>query len=871
MLSLGKLAPGQQQYYLDTVARGVEEYYTGAKEAPGEWIGKSASHLALIGEVDELSLGRILEQRNPWTGERLTRAQGAPKVPGFDATFCAPKSVSLFFALGDPEISNEVRNAHDAAVKAALGVLEAEAALARRGRGGIEQHVTEGFVAAAFRHRTSRAGDPHLHTHVLVANLVYAPHDGRWSALDARGLYGWAKTVGYLYEAQLRAELTRRLGVQWGPVTNGIADLDGIPQPVLRSFSRRRQEIEMHMEEHGESGARAAQIATYATRKAKYVEVAAESLMPEWRDRARSLGLDDHALAAVTGRAAYRRPAPSPGTLQAESLFRHLANPTGLTAHASSFGRREVLQAISTALAWGGNVEEVVNLADAFLASRHVVPLGASSGLRSSDVIRRADGTVVATHADEQRWTTPKMLAVERHLIQRAVSRRHDGVGITDPHHVSAAIRTHPSLSREQVHMLKQITRCGAGVDVVEGAAGTGKTYALLAAREAWQASGHRVIGCALAARAAAHLEQGTGIPSVTLDRLLGHFDRHESSALDARTVIVVDEAAMVGTRKLARLLDHAHAARAKVVLVGDHYQLPEIDAGGAFAGLATRLRGTQLNENRRQVERWERAALTDLRTGNPHAAFDTYRDHGRVHHDPDPERLRERLVDDWWGARTRAPDSIMIATRRADVDDLNRRARHRLAAAGHLGPDEIILAGRAFSIGDDILATRNAYPLGVLNGTRATVTAIDHNTGAIHARAGQRELVIPHSYAEAGYLTHAYAMTFHKAQGMTVHEAFVLADDTLDRQRGYTGLSRGTHRNSLYIAEPADQRSEERHAPELLSDTVARAREAMARILSKSMAADRPERSRSPATPPTPAVPSRQPPAQDLGPALGL
>ena len=157
-----------------------------------------------------------------------TRAQGAPKVPGFDVTFCAPKSVSLLFALGEPEASNEVRNAADAAVAASMSVFEAEAARARRGQGGRERHQAEGFVGAAFRHRTSRAGDPHLHTHVVLANLVYCADDQRWSALDARAAVRVGQTVGHLYEAQLRGELTRRLGVAWGPMRNGIADIAGI-------------------------------------------------------------------------------------------------------------------------------------------------------------------------------------------------------------------------------------------------------------------------------------------------------------------------------------------------------------------------------------------------------------------------------------------------------------------------------------------------------------------------------------------------------------------------------------------------------------------------------------------------------------------
>jgi conjugative relaxase-like TrwC/TraI family protein len=871
MLSLGRLSPGQQEYYLRTVADGAEEYYTGAKEAPGEWVGQSAARLGLTGEVDADTLHWVLESRDPRTGERLTRAQGAPTVPGWDATFCAPKSVSLLFALGEPEASNEVRNAHDAVVAAALEVLEAEAARCRRGRGGTQRYDAEGFVAAAFRHRTSRAGDPHLHTHVLAANLVFAPHDGRWSALDARGLYGWAKTVGYLFEAQLRAELTRRLGVEWSAVTNGIAEIDGIPKEVLRAFSQRRKEIEMHMVERGETGARAAQIATYATRKAKDVEVAAESLFPEWRARAEEIGLDAGCLSDVLGRHNPVR-AARPRLPDAATLFSRLASPRGLTEKSASFGRREVLQAICQAMPQGADIGEVIGLADAFFASRHAVPLGRQSGLRSSDVIRRGDGAVVATRVDEQRWTTPEMLATERRLIDAALDRREDGVGVTSREAVTTAIKARPSLSEEQIRMVRTVTGSGAGVEVVEGVAGSGKTHALGAARHAWQTSGYEVIGCALAARAAAELEQGSAIPSTTLDRLLRRLDTRDAAGLDAHTVVVVDEAAMVGTRKLARLLDHAERAGAKVVLVGDHYQLPEIDAGGAFAGLAERMHATQLVENRRQVHAWERAALTELRTGNPHVAFDAYQAHGRIHHAAHSNQLRERLVADWWASRAQGKRAVMVGTRNTDVEDLNRRARQHLAAAGQLATHEIVLGGRAFAVGDEVLATRNDYRLAVLNGNRLTVTRIDHHTATIHARRSNPgyEIAFPRTYTEAGHLTHAYALTFHKAQGMTAAETFVLADDTFDRHRAYTGLSRGTHHNALYLAEGDDRRSEERHAPEEVDSDVRDARERLGRMLAKSMATDHLEPGRQPRRAATREPLTRPPPAPDLGVDLG-
>ena len=227
VLSVGKLGAGQQSYYLEAVARGVEDYYGGRGEAAGRWVGAGAETLALAGVVDGKALRAVLEGRDPDTGVPLGRVR-SDHVPGFDLTFRAPKSVSVLFGLGGFEISAQVRGAHDAAVDAALGYLERSACWSRRGTDGVQQVSGAGFVGAAFRHRSSRAGDPHLHTHVLVANVTRGPDD-RWATLDGRHLYLHAKTAGYLYEAHLRLELTHRLGVAWGPVVNGIADLEGIP------------------------------------------------------------------------------------------------------------------------------------------------------------------------------------------------------------------------------------------------------------------------------------------------------------------------------------------------------------------------------------------------------------------------------------------------------------------------------------------------------------------------------------------------------------------------------------------------------------------------------------------------------------------
>lgn len=342
MLNIGKLRSGGENYYLNSVARGVEDYYLGSGEAPGYWLASGAADVGLTGEVTEAALRNVLEGSDPVSGDALVAPRKGERIPGFDLTFRAPKSVALLHALGPKEASNDVVSAHDAAVAASLGYLERVASGARRGKGGKISIESRGFIGAAFRHRTSRAGDPLLHTHVLVANLIHGS-DERWGAVDARHLYLHAKTAGYLYQSHLRSELTRRLGVRWGPVRNGAADLEGVPREVIRAFSRRRREVEQASGGAEAAGGRRGQVAALATRKAKDYEVSPEALLPEWRLRAQSLGLASEDLEALVGQSAYQEPTAE----QRTEVERELSSESGLTAQTSTFSRREVIQGCS--------------------------------------------------------------------------------------------------------------------------------------------------------------------------------------------------------------------------------------------------------------------------------------------------------------------------------------------------------------------------------------------------------------------------------------------------------------------------------------------------------------------------------------------
>jgi hypothetical protein len=442
-------------------------------------------------------------------------------------------------------------------------------------------------------------------------------------------------------------------------------------------------------------------------------------------------------------------------------------------------------------------------LADRFLRSHKLVPLiDAGDASEPGAVFVRRDGRVMPVDPAELRFSTRELLAIERRLLDRAQVGRGAGAAVVEESAVVTVLRSRPSLSAEQVRMIRSLTMDGDRVAVVVGRAGTGKTFALGACGDAWRSDERCVIGAAVARRAARELEQQAGIPSTSVAALLGGVDR-----LPAGAVLVVDEAGMVGTRDLARLLDAVHATDGKLVLVGDHRQLPSIDAGGAFHALARRLDAVELSDNRRQVHAWERTAVELLRAGDGPAAVELYRQHERFHVERDGNAARERLVRDWCEAAD-PQQSVMIALRRADVDALNALAHERTRSAGLLTGPEFELPGGRFAAGDLILLRRNDLRLGLCNGDRGRVMRIDDASRSLDVEIGDRRLTLPWHYVvgrtERGdpAVTHGYALTGHTAQGLTVNRAFVLADCALTREWAYVAMTRGREANHLYLAE---------------------------------------------------------------------
>jgi conjugative relaxase-like TrwC/TraI family protein len=746
------------------------------------------------------------------------------RVASFDLSLSDPKSVSLLAAGSTPEVRAEVQAGRHAAVHLVLGWLERQAVGVRRGHNGTDRFRGQGVTAAAFDHRTSREGDPQWHTHVLVQNATLGPDD-RWSALDSKRLYAHAMTADRLYHAALRAELTRRLDVRWRQVDprSGAAEIDGLHDPkLLRAFSKRRAQVVAQQREWGHQGIAAGKAATLATRRPKDHTESEESF---YQRVAR--GLAEHGVGRAEleqvcqgGRAQARQLSPA----ERAQLLDELAGPAGLTAQASTFARRDVLDALAKRLPVAASAERALTqlekLADEFLASERAVPVTVDRGL------------------EERRYSTPELLALERGLVEQAQRRQSEGAAVVAGEHVRAALAARQGLDQDQAVMVRQVTQDGAGISLVVGYAGSGKTYATGAAVDAFHRGGYQVICTAPTGAAARELERETKLPAPTLDALLGQLDRRDER-LDRHTVVVVDEAAMVGTRKLARLLQHAERAGSKVVMIGDDRQLAAIDTGGAFRAFRLRLGATELRGNHRQQTALGQDVAALFRTGRQDEAFDRLVAHGKVIVCRTEAEANAAQVRDWWHRFRDGQQAGMIAFTRAETTRLNTAARELMAEDGRLGPNALQVGEREFRVGDQVVCGRNARTrLGVVNGTGGQVIDLDPTRRSLTIRTDEgREVTLPGWYVagqgfERPWVDHGYAITGHKTQGLSGDDFGVRPSTRADAHWAYVAASRHRFDLRLYLVEEltAPDHDDTRHARDPLEDRVAATLRAMRR-----------------------------------------
>jgi hypothetical protein len=429
-----------------------------------------------------------------------------------------------------------------------------------------------------------------------------------------------------------------------------------------------------------------------------------------------------------------------------------------------------------------------------------------------------------------------------------------DGSGRTE----LEALASHSTAGPDQQAMVRDLCQGGQGVAVVVGRAGTGKTFAPGIARHAWQLDGYRLLASAPTGIATMSLQREGFEDVATVDRLLGDLERGRER-LDARTVLVVDEAGMVGSRKLGHLLEHAYQTQAKVVLVGDDRQLAAIDAGGGFRALRLRLGASELTENRRQQQAWEREALELVRSGLVEEAVAAYQAHDRVVAADSKPAATLALLQDWWAAYQQADhdpaeEVIVLAARRAEVDRLNTACQELLAARGRLGGKRLQVEDHRLAVGDRVVCGHNAIgKLGVANGSRRTVTALDPQGRTLTIRLDGTDggtVTLPRSYLDGRSrgernrrVDLAYTTTGHRAQGLTRGRALVRLTGSEDVNWLYVQLSRARRETRLYaVVGPEPQGGGELDLPDRdQPDGYLQLAQALSRAVGQTLAIDTP------------------------------
>lgn len=919
------------EYLLKSVAAGDGEremgtpltrYYTESGCPPGTWLGTGLSSLdtgqgpalAEGDTVTEEHLARLLgEGVHPVTGkklgspyprlrppreriaarvarldasltgaqrqdaiERIREEEVAKKprtaVAGFDLTFSPPKSLSAVWGVADAGTQSLIAQAHHAALRDTMTMLEERVAATRVGRGGIARMPVTGVIATAFDHYDSRAADPQLHTHVVVSNKVQG-EDGRWRTLDSRTLHRATVAMSASYNAFLTDHTARLLGVSWAPVDRGKDrntgwEIAGVPAELIAEFSRRttgtsdgaegieqvkNRLIAEYVAEHGRRPsaatiARLRQQATLETRPDKELHSLAE-LTAEWRERATVVLGEDATIWAglllARGPAEARLRADDVGLEQVQDIAAVVLMEVG--------NRR------ATWTRWNLHAESMRQIMGVRFATTddrtavldQIVQQAESDSLRLTpeydrvvpDHYRSVDGSTRFQAADRVAYSSQDILDAETRLLHH--SQTEDAPQLSGrlvARHTSRKIKG-LQLAADQAAVITAIARSGLTLDLLVGPAGAGKTTALRALRRAWTAAHGKdsVIGLAPSAAAAEVLGESLGVRAENTAKFLYEHHRDRWN-LQPGQLVLVDEASLAGTIALDRITAHAAEVGAKVVLIGDWAQLSAVETGGAF-GMLVRYRHEvpELTDVRRFVHDWEKGASLGLRHGNA-GILETYDGYGRLH-DGELDAMLDAVYDAWRADRAAGLSTLMIAGNGDTVAELNQRARGDLIEAGVVEADGVRLHdGTAAGVGDLVVTRRNDRRLTtgrswVKNGDRWQITH-HYDDGSLAARRlGKgdiprgKALVLPAGYVRKD-LELGYASTIHRAQGSTVDTAHALIDpEKAARELFYVALTRGRESNHAYVVQP-DPHEVEPHLDQPETKTVT---EQLARVLARS------------------------------------
>ena len=760
-----------------------------------------------------------------WLAEQKRQLKTA--VAGYEVVFAPPKSVSVAWALADPDTRERIADLHRHAVKDTLRHLETNAAFTRSGNYGEAQVDVVGITAVLFEHWDSRAGDPHLHTHVPISAKVRRVHDGTWTTLDGRTLLAATVTMSEFYNSRLR-DLFREQGASWVEVPHGgidlkrpVWELDGVSAELLTGFSQRAQQVEIERakrivafrDEHGrepspkevlEIGKRA----QYGTRSAKQAPKTLAGHLSRWREFASGL-VTENELDSL-GSQVFGGPGEelSPVDLDQFAQRTRFVVSDGY----SHFNRWNIeaeahRQTAHLRVPAGQRDQLIGRITEAVIGAADTIALRPPSLVAEPGQLRRRTGESVFIEHNATRYTTEHTLREETELVSWA--RHRDGHRLTEQT-VAAAMRGR-HLNPGQQRMITEFARSGHRVQLALAPAGSGKTTAMRVLAEAWRAAGGRVYAFGPSARAAQELGEAIDARPHTLHQVTTalRLDVAEPTFGFRRgDLLIVDEAAMAGTHTLHTVVGYALRRGADVRLIGDDKQLGAVEAGGAVRLIAHDVGAVRFREVVRFRDPAQAAASLRIREGQT-AGLDYYLDHNRVE-GGSRETMRAAAQHAWRADLDSGRQTLLIVPTTEDVVWLNLQARaHRIQRGQvHDGQAVTLHDGTRASAGDWIVTRENNRLLSlfsgrdfVKNGDVWAVTAVRHN-GALEVThlAHQAKTVLPAEYV-AAQVELAYATTINRVQGMTSEgSAHTVVPRTMTREQFYPAITRAREDNRIYV-----------------------------------------------------------------------
>ena len=898
MLSIQPIRPGGENYYLDL---GREDYYLEGGEPPGFWLGEGSTELGLMGQVEKDDLRALFDGFSP-TGEKLVQNAGKKnRLAGTDLCYSAPKDFSILWALAPDEATRRALERTElAAVRTFVNYLEENATVTRRGADGSDiQHSK--LIAAAFSHSTSRNQDMNRHHHVLF--LTPVKHEDGWGAARNREFYQHRMAAGLLAQAEHAYQLKNECDLNVTQHKNWWR-INGVSDKARDFWSSRAQEIQEKMDHWNLSGAEAASRVAEGTRNVKG-HVSHKELGERWEKEGETIGMNANNVTRIL-----HPKEPTLEVVNQEYLIRHDKAEVQARSHAD----RAVKQAVAE-LEGHRSYFPIRTIVERTAARLQNGESGAQTILSAIESFVRSPEHIVSLgkHNGHELVTTRNLFEAEQQTLHTAHTGRHDRRHIVTDESLEKAqakpnrfkktlgARDYSTLYAEQENALKTLTQGQGSVTCLIGRAGTGKTFVLGAAREAWEASGYQVVGMAQASKAARELEAGSGIKSDTValeqirqrddvlattrhaigqvgraaqkkttfswdgkakdfkaklgtrlqhtltDLIHGQENKSGWNRWDSETILVVDEAATLGTKDTHWLVKQAQKTGAKLVLCGDDKQLPSVAAGSPFKLLTERCTTATLKENRRQKVEWQRDAahliaesrhtpkMTQPSTPRPltpakpekqktfdelckpledRAALATalglYADNGNLLVRKDEEGAMGKLIADWKEHRTAdLKETLILAGTNREANLLNKQAQMARREAGELGRQSVYHDGVRYRAKDRIVFTANDRGLGVRNGDAATIASINNAAKTMRVTLDERETwhgiplpvrkTVSFNLNTYDGIQLGYAVTTHKAQGATVDTTFAfVSPNMLGREMTYVQLTR--HRDDCTI-----------------------------------------------------------------------